>query len=104
MQYQALNPFNFSNNKFVQNNADQMGGAIYLDYSHALKQLIGNLSSSETNITDPENPRVYPNNSCLSGNNFTHNTAKFGGAAITINGYNVSDISNNSFNGSCQNL
>jgi hypothetical protein len=57
------------------NEAKTVAGAMFLDYSQALNLLVGNLTSSELNITDPSNIKVEFKKACLTDNIFTNNTA-----------------------------
>ncbi len=54
-------PFLFANNTFNSNAVNEVGGALFLDYGQALQELIGNLSISETNVTDSDNITSYLN-------------------------------------------
>ncbi len=55
----------FVNNTFNSNTVNEVGGALYLDYGQAQQELIGNLSRSETNVTDSDNITSYLNKYCL---------------------------------------
>ncbi len=50
--WQVQNPFYFLDNLFDSNVAVETAGAIFMDYTYAQTQVVGNLSRSETNITD----------------------------------------------------
>jgi hypothetical protein len=51
-------PFLFKNNIFDANIAEEIGGALYLDYTYAVKKIVGNLSSTVLDITDIQNIKV----------------------------------------------
>ncbi len=68
-------PFLFKNNTFYANIAEEIGGALYLDYTYAVKTIVGNLSSTVLDITDIRNINVEDESPCLINNNFTNNVA-----------------------------
>ncbi len=49
----------FRDNIFDSNTAWEIGGAIFLDFSQAQKELVGIFDIGESNITDPENIITY---------------------------------------------
>jgi predicted outer membrane repeat protein len=56
--YSIQKPFLFKNNTFDGNRAEEIGGALYLDYTYSEKNIIGNLSSTILNITNIRNITV----------------------------------------------
>ncbi len=67
-----------------------MGGAIYLDYSQAITETVGEIGIKQINVLKPEEQIFYPS---ITGNSFVNNRAKLGGAAIRINGLIYDDLS-----------
>jgi hypothetical protein len=86
---------------FYSNIANKIGGALYLNYVYANRIIVDNLSNTDYNITNPANITIVRNSSCLQKNVFINNAAQFGGAAIAINGFNVSNLANGNTSGSC---
>jgi hypothetical protein len=55
-------------------------------------------------VTNNENLTTFHNFSCFTYNIFSDNAAEYGGAAITINGFNTSELFNDNLGGSCPGL
>ncbi len=63
--------------------------------------MVGNFNKIEINITDLQKININISHFCLLENTFVNNTASLGGAALRINGFYVSEVTNNYTNGSC---
>ncbi len=95
--YRVYNPFYFNSNTFEYNRANKTAGAVYLDYyEFGQAQYIGLFFNTIYDITDRNKVNINLANFCLKNNKFKNNFANFGGAAIRINGFNITEITNGS--------